>query len=384
MLQKHCNDNLTSLPIAPFARFGLRLEPSGPFSEKMGKAGNARQMETLNSKVLFCCSILAFASLSTASSLFRDLISDVDVCEDVCQKTYPAHTYDKSLSEDCCKRGCRLYSIIELVGAENGVNGTLKACYDNCNDAYPDQNDESAACVAGCDSQKPFKEKWSSIPGLDLPFSDSGVEGMMYPFLYMHNMYSNVVDKVAHQMSVSWSFFMQDGTGRLVVIKSQPQMVDMDVQDLDDYSAFRGTSSVAETNIEPAERTATEMLRLSQLNSARAFGDEINTAEADSWKAKQSLEEPASDWLTCIAHKTGIPRLFLCVLILLSAISMIWLCMSAAVGNPEQKLPQKLSIKSMDMDYLRYLPEKKGIKGIHPQDVVEARPLPIKIRIEQI
>ena len=61
---------------------------------------------------------------------------------------------------------------------------------------------------------------------------------MMYPFLYMHNMYSNVVDKVAHQMSVSWSFFMQDGTGRLVVIKSQPQMVDMDVQDLDGMSFF--------------------------------------------------------------------------------------------------------------------------------------------------
>ena len=38
----------------------------------------------------------------------------------------------------------------------------------------------------------------------------------------------------------------------------------------------------------------------------------------------------------------------------------------------------------MDMDYLRYLPEKKGIKGIHPQDVVEARPLPVKIRIEKI
>ncbi|RUS71673.1 hypothetical protein EGW08_020562 [Elysia chlorotica] len=342
-------------------------------------------METLKNRMFICCALLAFVTFTSASSLFRDLISDVDVCEDVCQKTYPAHTYDKSLSEDCCKRGCRLYSIIELVGAENGVNGTLRACYDNCNDAYPDENEESAACVAGCDSQKPFKEKWSTIPGLDSPFFDGDIKGMMYPFLYMHNMYSNVVDKVAHQMSVSWSFFMQDGTGRLVVIKSQPQMVDMDVQDIDaDYSAFRGTSSVAETNIEPAERTATEMLRLSQLNSAKAFGDEMNVAGADPWKTAQNFEEPTSDWLTCIAHKTGIPRLFLCVLILLSAISMIWLCMSAAIGSPEQRTSQKLSIKSMDMDYLRYLPERRGIKGIHPQDIVEARPLPVKIRIEQI
>ncbi|GFN74611.1 transmembrane protein 59-like, partial [Plakobranchus ocellatus] len=234
-------------------------------------------MEVISrSKLLLYCSIFAAVSVSSASSLFRDLMSDFDVCEDVCQKTYPAHTYDKSLSEDCCKRGCRLYSIIELVGDENDVNGTLKACYDNCNDAYPGQKDESAACIAGCNSQKPFTNKLSSVPGLESPFTDSSLPRMMYPFLYMHNMYSNMVDKVTHQMSVSWSFFMQDGTGRLVVIKSQPQVVDMD---FDDYSSYRGTSSVAETNIEPAEHTATEMLRHSQLKSSRAFGDEVNAAE---------------------------------------------------------------------------------------------------------
>lgn len=68
---------------------------------------------------------------------------------------------------------------------------------------------------------------------MDSDFLHEGMPGMMYPFLYMHNMYSNMVDKVTHHMSVSWSFFMQDGSGRLVVIKSQPQVLDMDVQDFD-------------------------------------------------------------------------------------------------------------------------------------------------------
>ena len=51
-------------------------------------------------------------------------------------------------------------------------------------------------------------------------------------------------------------------------------------------------------------------------------------------------ETAASDWLSCLAKRTGLPRLLLCLVILLSAVAMIWLCMSAAVTAPEQKLVQ--------------------------------------------
>ncbi|XP_059149398.1 transmembrane protein 59-like isoform X2 [Physella acuta] len=335
-------------------------------------------MVTLQNKLLLCTSIFTFVSITASASLLN-LISDIDPCEDACQKTYPSHTYDKSQSIECCKRGCRLYSIIELVGEEDSINGTLKSCFDNCNDAYPGDTDETSACSLGCSSQKPFTDKWGHLVDMDSDFMHEGMPRMMYPFLYMHNMYSNMVDKVTHHMSVSWSFFMQDGSGRLVVIKSQPQVLDMDVQDFDDYSAFKGTSSMIETNIEASDNTATEVLRHSQMKSARGFTDELNAAEAEPWK----LNDNSSDWLTCIARKTGIPRLILCMIILFSAIAMIWLCMSAAVTAPEQRFPQKLSI-SGDLEYLRYLPDKKGIKGIHPQDFIEARPLPVKIHVEKI
>ncbi|KAK0052165.1 transmembrane protein 59 [Biomphalaria pfeifferi] len=336
-----------------------------------------------NKLLLLSCFTLLF-SLTTSSSVLN-LISDIDPCEDVCLKTYPLYivdSFDKSQSVESCKRGCRLFSLIELVGDEDGLNGTVKTCLENCLEAYPSQNDDTSACMLGCNSQKPFSDKWGPMTDFDADFLTDGMPRMMYPFLYMHNLYSNMVDKVTHHMSVSWSFFMQDGSGRLVVVKSQPQVLDMDVQDFDDYSAFKGTSSMLETNIESSDNTATSVLRHSQLKSARSFSDELNAAQMEPWSYKLD-DVNGSDWLTCIAHKTGIPRLILCLILLLSAVAMIWLCMSAAVTAPDQRFSQKLSING-DLEYLRNLPEKLGIKRIHTQDSIEARPLPVKIRVERI
>ena len=44
----------------------------------------------------------------------------------------------------------------------------------------------------------------------------------LYPFLYVHNWYSNMIDKLSQHMSVSWSFYMQGDNGRRVVVKSEP------------------------------------------------------------------------------------------------------------------------------------------------------------------
>ena len=79
----------TSLCIVPPC---LQSTPSSP---EVALTESITKMEAFNNKLLFCYCLLAVLSVTTASSLFRDLISDVDVCEDVCQKTYPAHTYDK-------------------------------------------------------------------------------------------------------------------------------------------------------------------------------------------------------------------------------------------------------------------------------------------------
>lgn len=338
-------------------------------------------MDFRENKMLLCLSLAYFIASSSASLLFEQILNDVDPCQEVCQKTYPMHTYEKS-STDCCLRGCRLYSIIELIAEEGGVNGTRKSCHDNCKEAYPGDEEETSACVLGCDSQKSVSRNWGPMGSLDVDGADTSMSNMMYPLMYMHNMYSNMAQKMAHHMSVSWSFYMQDGNGRLVVVQSQPQSMDVDVQDFDDYSSSKGTSTGMETNIEASDNTATEIFRHSQLKSVRSLGDEMNAMKGYPWR---DIDDSINtDWLTCIAYKTGVPRLLLCVCILLSAVAMIWLCMSAAVTAPDQKITQqKLSING-DLSYLRHLMEKRGLKSVHPQDFVEARPLPVKIRVEQI
>jgi len=288
------------------------------------------------------------------------------------------HTHIQS-STDCCLRGCRLYSIIELVGEEGGANGTLKSCLENCKDAYPRNEDGAAACALGCNSQRPVAEKWGPMPSMEnVGGLEDSLANLITPMLYMHNMYSNMVDKVSQHMSVSWSFYMQDGTGRLVVMKSQPQTVELDARDFDDFSAplrLANSAFDASMTMEDQDATATEMLNGDQMKSVRNLGNDLNFAAA------KGPQPDSADWLSCIAQRTGLPRLLLCAVILLSAVAMIWLCMSAAVTAPEQRLTQhKLSING-DLEYLRQMMHKKGV---HPQDFVEARPLPTKIRIAQL
>ena len=46
------------------------------------------------------------------------------------------------------------------------------------------------------------------------------------PSLYTHSSYSNMVDKVHSRTKVSWSFYIDSGDGKLVVIQSQPELRD--------------------------------------------------------------------------------------------------------------------------------------------------------------
>ena len=46
----------------------------------------------------------------------------------------------------------------------------------------------------------------------------------VYPFLYVHDLYSNMIDKFSKQMSISWSFYMQADNGQLVVVRSEPKV----------------------------------------------------------------------------------------------------------------------------------------------------------------
>lgn len=100
------------------------------------------------------------------------------------------------------------------------------------------------------------------------------------------------------------------------------------------------TASSLETNLKPMDNSATPYLKNSAYKAYRNDDDllGLSVRDLDDYRNKRLLEEEANDWLSCVARKTGLPRIVLSWLLLMCAIVMIWLCLSAAVTSPEQKI----------------------------------------------
>ena len=47
---------------------------------------------------------------------------------------------------------------------------------------------------------------------------------LMYPFMYIHRLYSDMISNVISQSSVSWSVYMRDDDGSVMVVKSAPRL----------------------------------------------------------------------------------------------------------------------------------------------------------------
>ena len=91
-----------------------------------------------------------------------------------------------------------------------------------------------------------------------------------------------------------------------------------------------------ETNLEPMDNSATPIGKHSQLRARPGDDDSISLSARD-LRSDRSGTPEASDWLSCIARKSGLPRLLLSWLLLMCAVVMIWLCLSAAVTSPDHK-----------------------------------------------
>ncbi|XP_013404996.1 transmembrane protein 59 [Lingula anatina] len=299
--------------------------------------------------------------------LLDRLKGDTDSCEDLCLNTYSLHTYEKASHLNTCRRGCRLFSIIDFVHEDSDLNATREACAAACTEAY-EVKEEAQSCEVGCGGQMETT-KVTRKQAEDSP----AVIHSVFPLLYVHGLYSNMRDKVWHGWTVRWSYYMQGNQGSMVILRSEPQI----------YTEFgRGpegqeykTVNYLETNLEPVDNSATPNLKSSQMRSIDLSKDGFLDGNFD--------DEGSSDWLGCISKKTGLPRLFLTLTVLLSVMVMIWLCLTSAATAPEQRIKmQKLSIPG-DFDYVKEVSEK-GLMYVQPQDRYEADPLPIKIKVQRI
>ncbi|KAL4236606.1 Transmembrane protein 59 [Mactra antiquata] len=330
-------------------------------------------------KIFVVGSFLFFFANFAHSSVFDSIFDDVSSCKEVCRNTFTPHTFEKSNSEECCDRGCRLFSMVEFI--YDDVNKTTQVCMSSCKEAYTDV-DEMEACKLGCKNQKPFT--------LDGILKDDPWEQHIHlvdPVSYMHSWYSNVFNNIMSQASVSWTMYVKESDGSVVIVKSPPQYKLFDITDNsymadDEYN----TASYMETNIEPMDNSATPFLKNSPYKAHRNDDYLINLSarDLDGDKTRSRYEDHA-DWLSCVAKKTGLPRLLLSWLLLMSAVVMIWLCLSAAVTSPEHRIytePQKLSING-DQEIIAEL-LARGIKPSYPQEKMELANSPIKICVQKI
>lgn len=258
------------------------------------------------------------------------------------------------------------------------------------------------------------------------------------PFMYVHNMYSNMIDKMWNHLSVRWSFYMRTGDGSVVVVKSEPEFTpefdsvenddgmymndhfNFSYKRLDKYITYilanikkncflpckqslgflkllclfvhklcllitflniewmslelqmkftfqvcmkddnssgdipggdnqgrkyhsgscaycahiivfslcsdYNTAHYLETNLEEVDRSATPVIKRSQ----------IMPEEGTQYSANG--DNNSNDWLSCVSKKTGLSRVFLSMLLFMSAMMMIWLCLTAMVTAPEQRV----------------------------------------------
>lgn len=109
------------------------------------------------------------------------------------------------------------------------------------------------------------------------------------------------------------------------------------------------TTKHLENNILAQDNSATPNLRHSQMHSIRSMDNDGLTYSL------RDPEPPTSDWLTCIATKTGIPKLVLSLVIFLCAVMMIWLCLTAAVTGPDQKVKSQVCQMGARIALLLYL-----------------------------
>ena len=98
------------------------------------------------------------------------------------------------------------------------------------------------------------------------------------------------------------------------------------------FCAEYKTSNYIETNLEAVDNSATPNLKASQMHAMER--DALGYPQG----VQQAIVDEQADWLSCISRKTGMPRLFLSLVILMSAMVMIWLCVTTAVTAPDHKI----------------------------------------------
>ncbi|KAI8509094.1 Transmembrane protein 59 [Branchiostoma belcheri] len=273
-----------------------------------------------------------------------------------------------------CRRGCRLFSIVEFIGESQDLNATKDACDAACMEAYR-HVDDRYGCSIGCRSQVPFARKRKQQ-------RDEEVQKIHFltPMMMVRNIYSDLLSRAQNYMSVSWSLYMQSDNGKIIVLKSEPEVFVDRIIPEDDNFHFPRSELRPEVSLDLLDDLDLE------LDDRRLQPREPRLQRISQDANWPGRPQPAADWLGCVSKKSGLPRWLLSSTLFLSVLAILWLCCATSATAQEQTLKQpKLSIYG-DMETI--VAQQKSAPG----SVVEvptletpeeqAGPLPVKIKVD--
>ncbi|XP_039295456.1 uncharacterized protein LOC120348904 isoform X2 [Nilaparvata lugens] len=150
--------------------------------------------------ILFCLFLVFMASAKSSDVVISDFDlpwNRINDCKTTCDKIYQEKSPDEAKS---CSRGCRFYSMAEMIAKTTDLDKFIarEACVSSCEDSYPVDSADRAACLTGCDSMRKLKKE--------------------------------TPEDFAITSSFSFSFFFDDGNG----LKSLQSVADQDISTLDE------------------------------------------------------------------------------------------------------------------------------------------------------
>ncbi|XP_054714481.1 transmembrane protein 59-like [Uloborus diversus] len=255
------------------------------------------------------CAIFVLLFHNSCGTLLDRFLAESTSCEVHCEKTFSSSELVKS-----CSEGCRLFIVISLAKNFPDANKTQHLCQSACLEAYINET-TAKGCFYGCQQDTLSKYR-----------DTSQTLHLLTPLVYVRSAYNTVVNQVKQFITTSWTVYVQEDTGKMVVLETRPKVV---------------TS-------------------------------EFNHNSGQRW------QEEKPDWMDCISRQSGIPRWLLVIVLFGFIIVLLWLCCAAAVTAPNHYLSS--SAKKNNVGYVFLCEPDEDIKPFINLDE-EAPPLPPKVTL---
>jgi hypothetical protein len=303
-------------------------------------------------------SFLAFVFV-VSDTVFEQLVDGNAACNEACDRTFPANTRENVEYATCCKRGCRFFSLVELISESTNPNSTEESCMASCLEAYTRKTDQSYACGFGCSKQVPHTNT--------LLVQDPSL-GVLS--LAARHAYEVMVDRMWRIVGFSWSLSVRRQDGGLLVVQSVVQSPKLQDDESGEYELEHQGLPVPDVYLDlDLDMNGRRSDQSPPLDPASDVLITVNS---------YSSHDVGVDWLSCVSRKTGLPRWLLAVVIFLCVMVTVWLCFTGS-SSPSSNSPQ-LSV-SCNVDYN---PVDSFRKDLMKFDRCDAPPLPLKMAVDRV